>query len=260
VWAFKKSGVLPMCMSAPKAGILPRVQAAPQSMKAERLTRYENPAIFCLCIDFNKNVKNENKEVKVTSGKPNLMDQLFGLTLLGVIAFVSWVGYLSFHEGLKIETSKRYGEAWMQWLGDASRKRFQANFQPAACAGQITSVAAPLAAASDATSSATTGNAAMANTWGACFKALTQTDGPWASQINPFSGAQVQLVPKCDKTDLSVAGQLVFEKLTPTPPGSTVPVVASLLIDGDLLDQKILLRMTLCDKGGDPIRIGEFEF
>lgn len=191
------------------------------------------------------------------------MDQIFGVMLLGVIVFVSWVGYLSHHEGLKIETSKRSGEAWLQWLGNASAPRFKADFQPAPCASQ----AAAEATASEASNVQALGNevpvpakTATGPAWGACYKALTQANGPWASQTNPFSGAQVRLVPKCDKTDLTVAGNFVLEKLTPTPPGSTVPVVASLLSDVEILSQKILLRLTLCDKGGDPIRIGEIEF
>jgi hypothetical protein len=236
-------------------------------MGTSRLTRYQNHAIVGPHSNFNKNVKNDKKiEANTASGKPNLMDQFFGVTLLGVIAFVSWVGYLSYHEGLKIETSKLHGEAWIQWMVDASANRFQANFQPAACAGQTAPLTAPtLLAASDSTTTsdatqAASGTSAKASSWGTCFNTLTQANGPWASQINPFSGAQIRLVPKCDKTDLTVAGNMVFEKLTPTPPGSPVPVVASLLSEVDLLDQKIMLRLTLCDKGGDPIRIGEFEF
>jgi hypothetical protein len=211
-------------------------------------------------------VKNDKKsEVKIVSGQPNLMDQAFGLALLGVIAFVSWVGYLAYQEGLKIETSKRHGEVWIQWMSDASANRFQADFQPAACSGQAPLAASGATAAPDAASSAdatkpASANAAKPSNWGTCFKALTQSNGPWASHVNPFSDAQIRLVPKCDKTDLTVAGNMVFEKLTPTPPGSPVPVVASLLSDSDLLDQKMLLRLTLCDKGGDPIRVGEFEF
>ena len=182
------------------------------------------------------------------------MDMLFGLALLGVIAFVTWVGYLAYHEGLKIETGKRHGEAWLQWFGEASTPRFQPGFVPAACAG-LTPAAADASTPTSASASAVAGN-----TWGACFKSLTQNNGPWAAMVNPFSGAQVGLVVKCDKSDLTVAGQYVLEKLTPTPPGSPLPVVSSPLADNDLLDSKIQLRLTLCDKGGDPIRIGEVEF
>ena len=183
---------------------------------------------------------------------------LFGLVLLMVIAFVSWVGYLAYEEGLKIETSKRHGEAWLQWLGDASGRRFQPGFEVVACAGPLPA-AEPVPPA-DPANVAPAATPAPINTWGNCFKALTQSDGPWAGHTNPFSKEQVQLVPKCDKTDLSVAGQFFFEKLTPTPPGSPLPVVTAALTDADPLDQKIQLRLTLCDKGGDPIRIGEVEF
>ena len=80
------------------------------------------------------------------------MDILFGFTLLGVIGFVSWVGYLAYHEGLKIETSKRHGEAWLQWLGEASGPRFEAGFEPAACAGvsAVVPAAVPVAAVAEA--------------------------------------------------------------------------------------------------------------
>ena len=217
-------------------------------------------------------MKNNNKDKKTVSGRPTAMDMLFGLVLIGVVAFVAWVGYLAYHEGLKIETSKRHGEAWLQWLGEASAQRFQPGFEPSACAGLAapvvaTAPAAALAPAAEASEPAAApaavapeSGAARVRNWGACFKALTQPEGPWAGQINPFSNEPTRLVAKCDKTDLTVAGQFFIEKLTPTPPGSPLPVVSSLLTDADVLDQKIQLRLTLCDKGGDPIRVGEVEF
>lgn len=179
------------------------------------------------------------------------MDKLFLLSLVGVVAFVSWVGYLAYQEGLKIETSKRQGEHWLQWLGQASGPRFQPGFEPAACAA----VAAPAAASSEPAVAAPAGAR-----WGACYQALTGPGGAWADLLNAFSGQAVQLVAKCDKSDLSVAGHFFFEKLTPMPPGSAIAVVSAPLADTDSLDAKVMLRLTLCDKGGDPIRIGEVEF
>lgn len=187
----------------------------------------------------------------MVSGAPNLMDKLFLLSLVGVVAFVSWVGYLAYQEGLKIEASKRHGELWLQWLGNASGQRFQPGFEPAACAA----VAAPAAESSEP---ATAGPAGAH--WGSCYKALTESGGAWADLPNAFSGQAVQLVAKCDKSDMSVAGNFFFEKLTPMPPGSAIPVVSAPLADTDSLDVKVMLRLTLCDKGGDPIRIGEVEF
>lgn len=182
------------------------------------------------------------------------MDMLFGLLLLGVVSFVAWVGCLAYEEGLKIEASKRHGEAWLQWLGEASTQRFQTGFEPAACAGQSTPVTRPAEATNAASASAS------GNVWGGCFKALTQTGGAWAKHLNAFSAGQILLVPKCDKTDRTVAGHFLIEKLSPTPPGSPLPVVASVLTESEPLDAKVMLRLTLCDKGGDQIRVGEVEF
>jgi hypothetical protein len=55
-------------------------------------------------------------------------------------------------------------------------------------------------------------------------------------------------------------GAVVLEKLIPTPPGSAVPVINSQLIDSDPIDQKLQLRLSVCDKGSYPVKIGEFEF
>lgn len=227
------------------------------------LTRHSKPAIVCLGKIFDKYVKNKNNDTENASGRPNSMDILFGCVLMGVVAFVAWVGYLAYEEGLKIETSKRHGEAWLQWLGEASASRYQPGFEPAGCAGPRTAVRElPLPAPVPGTVAvvAAVNPVDHVNTWGTCFSALTRSQGPWEGQINPFSGKPVSLVAKCDKSDLTVAGNFVVEKLTPTPPGSPVPAVASLLTEADLLDVKTQIRLTLCDKGGDPIRIGEVEF
>jgi hypothetical protein len=45
-----------------------------------------------------------------------------------------------------------------------------------------------------------------------------------------------------------------------TPLGSAVPMVISPLKEGDAIDGKLQIRVTVCDKGGYPIKIGELEF
>jgi hypothetical protein len=45
-----------------------------------------------------------------------------------------------------------------------------------------------------------------------------------------------------------------------TPLGSAVPVVASQLVDIDPIDTKLSLKLTVCDKGGYPVKVDEFEF
>ena len=69
-----------------------------------------------------------------------------------------------------------------------------------------------------------------------------------------------KFIPACNPDDESVMGAVVLEKLIPTPPGSAVPVINSQLIDSDPIDQKLQLRLSVCDKGSYPVKIGEFEF
>jgi hypothetical protein len=80
------------------------------------------------------------------------------------------------------------------------------------------------------------------------------------SLSNPFSKGPVQFVAKCVAKDTSTVGGIFLEKIVPTPAGSAIPVVASQLVDIDAIDTKIALRLTVCDKGGYPIKVDEFEF
>mgnify|MGYP003337414166 FL=1 len=78
--------------------------------------------------------------------------------------------------------------------------------------------------------------------------------------INPFFNTPQKLAGACNPSDRSLVGALVLEKLTPPPPGSPVPFVAEALNEGDLITQKLQVRITVCDKGGYPIKVGEVEF
>jgi len=52
----------------------------------------------------------------------------------------------------------------------------------------------------------------------------------------------------------------MLEKIVATPPGSAIPFVNSPLTESDQIDQKMQIRVTVCDKGAYPIRISELEF
>jgi hypothetical protein len=55
-------------------------------------------------------------------------------------------------------------------------------------------------------------------------------------------------------------GAIVLENLVATPAGSAIPFVISPLTDATAIDTKLLLRMSVCDKGGYVIKISEFDF
>lgn len=179
---------------------------------------------------------NESNKSQHEAGQPRPSDWLF-LLLLGLsLVAVVWVGQMAYREGVKTEQVKRLGEAWLAWLQEEGERRTQDHAATLACARQ----------------------AGMK--WGTCAQWLQGQDGPFHDQLNPFNGQALKLAPKCDFLDRQLVGALVLEKLTPTPPGSAVPMVISPLQQDDPIDAQQRVRVTVCDKGAGPIGIGETEF
>ena len=175
-------------------------------------------------------------------------DKLFVLFLVFIVAMVSWLGVLNYQEGNKTELTKRNGEAWMAWMAEAGAHRFEPDYVHKACAGGIKPTQDPSKTAD-----------AVAGTWGACVKYLL-SETELKELTNPFLGDLPQFAAACDPNDRSLVGAIVLEDLTPTPPGSPIPFVASQLVDTDPIDIKLQVRVTICDKGSEPIKIGEIEF
>jgi len=174
----------------------------------------------------------------VISGMPNRSDILFLILLACVMATVAWVGVLAYKEGYKNEVTKHNGEAWVKWMKDNSEARAKEGFSIENCAA----------------------SESERKRWGDCFKELTEKVAPLNNLSNPFTSVPVHFVAKCDPKDRSTIGAIFIEKLVATPPGSAVPVVASQLIDTDPIDTKLSLKLSVCDKGGYPIKVDEFEF
>jgi hypothetical protein len=174
----------------------------------------------------------------VNSGMPNKSDILFLILLACVMAAVALVGVLAYKEGYKNEVTKHNGEAWVKWMKDNSEARTQEGFSVENCAASETE----------------------RKRWGDCFKELTEKVAPLNNLTNPFLNVPVHFVAKCDPKDRSTVGGIFLEKLVATPMGSAVPVVASQLVDIDPIDTKLSLKLTVCDKGGYPVKVDEFEF
>jgi hypothetical protein len=174
----------------------------------------------------------------VISGMPNKSDILFLILLACVMATVAWVGVLAYKEGYKNEVTKHNGEAWVKWMKDNSEARAKEGFSVENCAA----------------------SESERKRWGDCFKELTEKVAPLNNLTNPFLNVPVHFVAKCDPKDRSTIGAIFIENLVATPPGSAVPVVASQLVDTDPIDTKLTLKLAVCDKGGYPIKVDEFEF
>ena len=169
-------------------------------------------------------------------GRPGAVDWTFLLLLAAALAGAGWVGVLAYGEGLKEEHAKRMGEAWAQWLSSQAGKRADEGYGHGRCAAKA------------------------GTTWGDCRDWLTGPEGPMQGQRNAFTREAMRLVVRCDPGDRRNAGMVSLEKVTPLPAGLAVPFVVSPLADADAIDQPLVIRVTACDKGSGPIRIGEPEF
>ena len=211
---------------------------------------------------------------------PTPSDIVFLVFLFLAMLGVGWVGHLAYKEGMKVEVTKRNGEAWAKWLAQAGLERGNEGYEFSACSTGFIPPAMPTQAATVGiepaveglaevkTDASSTGSikvptplaAPMPRTWGPCFKVLSSQGGPMADTFNPFSNKPLVIVPKCDMADRSVAGAMSLEKTISTPPGSAIPFLSSSLIDSDSIERKMQIRITMCDKGAYPIRIAELEF
>ena len=174
------------------------------------------------------------------SGKPNFTDTLFLIFMALVVAVIVWLGQLNFREGQYLEDAKRNGEAWVAWLTEAGTRRMDDGYQPSACAGGSTS---------DKPTSI----------WGACLEHI-QKESDLKGLINTFHNKPPHVVEKCDRADRTTPGGIQFDNLVPTPAGSAVPMVVSPLKPGDSIAGKLQIRVTVCDKGGYPVKVAELEF
>lgn len=177
---------------------------------------------------------------------PTRTDKLFMGFLVFVVIAVSAIGRMVYTEGQKNEVVKKNSEAWVQWLEKAGADRYQSDFEPKGCAG---------AKPGDDNKGSKPGN-----TWADCLPSLLQDGGPLGHLRNPFNAQALVFAAKCEPGQRYLAGALVIEKLTPTPPGSAVPFYASPLAGPDSIDQKIQLRVNACDQGAYAGRSTEVPF
>jgi hypothetical protein len=167
---------------------------------------------------------------------PNAYDIGFVVLMALLMVFVFWLTTVNYQEGMKTEVAKRNGEAWVEWLTTAGTTRFDEGFKDAPCSGK-----------------------AEPGTWGECA-AYIKTQTPLKGLVNTFFDKPPELIAACNKEDRSTTGAIVIENLVATPPGSAVPVIVKPLVDEDLITSKLQLRVTVCDKGGYPIKVSEFDF
>lgn len=186
-------------------------------------------------------------EVSGSENKLTSADVGFIIFMIMVLVFLGWAGYTSYVEEMKTETSKRNGEAWVSWLKKTGDERANENDMPSECAKAKPS------------NSPNFDFNPLVHTWGNCLQVLSKQPASLPTLINPFSNTPIEFVAQCNE-DYHFAGFLMLEKLTPTPDGSVIPFIASPLIESDPIDQKMKIRVTICDRGAYPVLIDEVDF
>lgn len=169
-------------------------------------------------------------------GKPNVWDLVFLLLLATCLLGAAYVGVLAYREGVKTEVSKRNGEAWLEWLASQSVDRAQSGYTVEACAAR------------------------PGATWGVCEAWLLGEGGPMQPQRNAYSDGPIQITATCGGADRTVAGRIALERVTPLPPGAAVPFTVGPLVAGDSIEQKVTIRVSVCNKDASAIRVGEVDF
>ncbi len=183
--------------------------------------------------------------------KLTLSDILFIFSLIGILAFLGWSGSLAYSEGMKTETTKRNAEALAKWFTEAGVERFKPDYALNECAPTIKSNNI------DNTNPEPT---VTPRTWGECLKAISTPPEFLTTLTNPFFDSPIAFISKCNKGDYTLAGAMILEKLTPTPAGSALPFMTTQLVESDRIDQKMQIRITVCDNGAYPILVTEVAF
>lgn len=195
------------------------------------------------------------QSVKTT---PTLADWIFILIVLAILSLVANLGHSAYLEAMHTENSKKNGEDIAKWLTETGANRFKKTFDMPACTGGKAPVKPPEVDA-DGDGEPDVNPEPVPGTWGACFQhMMTNTD--LKQLVNPFFDETPKFIAACNPDDESLMGSVVLEKMVATPPGSAVPMINSQLIDTDPIDQKMQLRVSICDKGSYAIKIAEFEF
>jgi hypothetical protein len=177
----------------------------------------------------------------IRSSRPTGADWVFLFFLVCLFAAVLAMGTLTFRQGLKTEAGKTQAEALVSWLAQSKDSRGRAGFEPSACAFSRADSTQP-------------------PTWAGCAEVLFSQGGPVGDLRNPFSGQPLSPIARCDPVDPKSPGQLVLEKISATPLGSAVSSVTVALMAEEPIDKPLTIKVTVCDKGGYPIKVAEVEF
>ncbi len=171
-----------------------------------------------------------------------LSEFLFILTLTGALVLVGFLGRISMQEARRTEAAKEQAVKMVQWFESLS-----------ANASEITAAIKDQCGVAEPVEK--TASTSVAKTWQTCREALALEGGPLYGYVNPFGEENPLFNEKCDRKNISTRGAIIVEESLKVPPGQ--PAAFAPMQDGRLLEKDLAFRVTICDKGSFPIKIGE---
>ena len=157
--------------------------------------------------------------------------------LLGSLAMVGVLGRMSLAEARKTDSSKDRAVALLQWFDDLAADPAKVDL-----------------AQRDKCKPDDVANGS-GKTWLACRNALLAEGGPLHGVVNPFDSEYSVFGDKCDRKNTATRGIIVVEESLKVMPGQ--PAAFGPMPPTRPLEKDLGFRVTVCDKGSFPIKVGE---
>ena len=166
-----------------------------------------------------------------------LSELAFIMCLLGALALVGALGWMSLAEERRTDRAKGRAVALLQWFDDLAADPAKVDL-----------------AQRDQCTPDKVANGSE-KTWLSCRNALLAEGGPLHGFVNPFDSEYPVFGDKCERKNTATRGIIVIQESLKVPPGQ--PAAFGLMAPTRALEKDLGFRVIVCDKGSFPIKVGE---
>ncbi len=166
-----------------------------------------------------------------------LSELAFIMCLLGALALVGALGWMSLTEERRTDRAKGRAVALLQWFDDLAADPAKVDL-----------------AQRDQCTPDKVANGSE-KTWLSCRNALLAEGGPLHGFVNPFDSEYPVFGDKCERKNTATRGIIVVQESLKVPPGQ--PAAFAPMPPTRPLEKDLGFRVIVCDKGSFPIKVGE---
>ena len=166
-----------------------------------------------------------------------LSELAFIMCLLGALALVGALGWMSLTEERRTDRAKGRAVALLQWFDDLAADPAKVDL-----------------AQRDQCTPDKVANGSE-KTWLSCRNALLAEGGPLHGFVNPFDSEYPVFGDKCERKNTATRGIIVVQESLKVPPGQ--PAAFGPMSPTRPLEKDLGFRVIVCDEGSFPIKVGE---